>query len=87
MVRERCLFSQVNFFVEYFPHHIDICFFQVNLMSSTHTDKGVRISIPNWKPPSNRASIGFSQIAFPIKSDNTDSVHEKRLGFPCWTMM
>ena len=30
MIEERCLFSQVNFFVEYFPHRIDFCFFPAN---------------------------------------------------------
>ena len=72
------------------------CFFQANLMSSTYTDKtnrfhGVRISIPNWKPSPNGASIGFSQIAFPItvlpKDDHTDFAQEERLGLPYWTMM
>ena len=37
------------------------------------------------------ASIGFSQIAFPItvlpKDDRTDSAQEERLGLPCWTMI
>ena len=52
---------------------------------------GVRISIPNWKPSPNRASIGFSQIAFPItvlpKDDRTDFAEEERLGLPYWTMI
>ena len=53
--------------------------------------RGVRISMPNWKPSPNRTSIGFSQIAFPItvlaKDDHTDSVQEERLGLPYWTMI
>ena len=37
------------------------------------------------------ASIGLSQIAFPIivlpKDDHTDFVQEERLGLPYWTMI
>ena len=60
-------------------------------MSCTYTDKNnffhaVRINIPNWKPSPNRASIGFSQIAFPItvlpKDDHTDFAQEERLDLP-----
>ena len=65
-------------------------------MSSTNKDKnnpfdGVRTGIPNWKPSPNRASIRFSQIAFPItvlpKDDRTDFAQEERLGLPYWTMI
>ena len=60
-------------------------------MSSTYTDKnnpfdGVRTSIPSWKPSPNRASMGFSQIAFHItvlpKDDRTDFAQEERLDLP-----
>ena len=72
------------------------CFFRANLMSSTYTEKnnpfhGVRVSIPNLKPSPSHASIGFSQIAFPItvlpKDDHTDFAQEERLGLPYWTMI
>ena len=40
MIQERCWFSQIDFFVEYFPHiGSRFCFFPANLMSSTYTDK------------------------------------------------
>ena len=39
MIKERCWFSQINFFIEYFPHRINVLFFPANLMSSTYTDK------------------------------------------------
>ena len=45
---------------------------------------GLQISIPNRKPSLNRTSIGFSQIAFPIKvlpkDDRTDSFQEGTTG-------
>ena len=65
-------------------------------MSSTYTDKnspfyGVRMSIPIWKPFPNRAAIGFSQIALPIKvlpkDDHVDSAQEEQLGLRYWTMI
>ena len=53
--------------------------------------RGVRTSTPNWKLSPNRASIGSSQIAFPItflpKDDHTDFAPEERLGLPYWTMI
>ena len=30
MVKERCWFSQINFFIEYFPHRINIVFLVSN---------------------------------------------------------
>ena len=52
---------------------------------------GVRISIPNLELSPNRASIGFSQIAYHItvlpKDDHTDFAKEERLGLPYWTMI
>ena len=39
MIKERCGFSQINFFVEYFPHRLMFCFLPANFMSSTYTDK------------------------------------------------
>ena len=56
------------------------------MMASTYTDKknhffNVYEASPNWKPSPNRTSIGFSQIAFPIKvllkDDHTDFVQEE----------
>ena len=38
MSKERCWFSKINFFVEYFPHGIND-FFPANFMSSTYRDK------------------------------------------------
>ena len=98
MIKKRFWFSQINFFVEYFPHRINIyCFFPVKLMSSTYTDKNNPFSqcterdIPNLELSPSHASIGFSQIAFPIivllKDDHTDFVQEERLGLPYFTMI
>ena len=39
MIQERCWFSQINFFIEYFPHRINVLFLSSQLMSSTYTDK------------------------------------------------
>ena len=37
---ERCWFSQINFFIEYFPHKINVVFlFPTNFLSSTCTDE------------------------------------------------
>ena len=38
-IRDEGMFSQINFFVEYSPSRINICFFPSNLMSSTYADK------------------------------------------------
>ena len=96
MIKERCWFSQINFFVGNFPHRINVVSFQP-ILCHPHTQirimlsRGVRISIPNWKPSPNRTSIGFSQVAFPItvlpKDDHTDSAQEERRCLPYWTMI
>ena len=45
MIKERCWFSQINFFVEYFPHRINVLFLSSQFfMSSTHTDKNNSLS-------------------------------------------
>ena len=97
MIQERCWFSQIDFFVEYFPHRIKILFLSSQFLRRPHTQiriilfDGVRKDIPNWKPSPNRALIGFSQIAFPItvlpKDDRADFVQEEQLGLPYWTMI
>ena len=50
-----------------------------------------QIDIPNLEFSPSHVSIGFSQIAFPIKvlpkDDHTDSFQEKRQGLPYWTMV
>ena len=95
MIKERCWFSQITFFINYFPHRINV-FFPAHLRSSTYTDKnipfhGVQLSIPNWKPFPNRTSIRFSQIAFPItvlpKDDRIDFAQKERLFLQYWTMI
>ena len=97
MIKERCWFSQIDFFIEYFPHRINVFVSFQPIRCHPHTQiriilfHGVQKSIPNWEPSPNRVSIGFSQIAFPItvlpKDDRTDSVQEERLGLPYWTMI
>ena len=51
----------------------------------------VQRDIPNLEFSPSHASIGFSQIAFPITvlptDDHTDCVQEERLGLPYWTMI
>ena len=97
MIQERCWFSQIDFFIEYFPQRINIVFLSSQFeLFNPHTQiritlfHGVPISIPNWKLSLNRISIRFSQIPFPIivlpKDDHTDFVQEERLGLPYWTM-
>ena len=40
VIQERCWFSQIDFFVKYFPHRIkNFASFQPIFMSSTYTDK------------------------------------------------
>ena len=47
--------------------------------------------IPNLEFSPSHASIGFSQIAFPItvlpQDDRTDFAQEEQLGLPYWTMV
>ena len=96
MIQEICWFSQIDFFVKYFPHRIKILFLSIQFMSSTYTDKNnpfhdVQRDIPNLEFSPIHVSIGFSQIAFPItvlpKDDRTNSFQEERLGLPYWTMI
>ena len=44
MIKERCWFSQIDFFIQYFLHRIKIFLFPANLMSSTYTDKSNPLS-------------------------------------------
>ena len=84
MIKERSWFSQIDFFVEYFPHpDQDSVSFQ-SILCHPHTQirvtlsDGVRTTILNWKP------IAFPIIVLP-KDDHTDSVQEERLGLRYWT--
>ena len=97
MIKERCWFSLIDFFVEYFPHRINVLFLSSQFLCHPHTQirknlfDGVRIGIPNLELSPNRTSIGFSQIAFPIlvlvKDDRTDSFQEERPVLRYWTMI
>ena len=83
MIQERCWFSQIDFFIEYFPHRIKILF---------HSSQFYVIrDIHNLEFSPSHVSIRFSQIAFPTivlpKDDCTDSFQEERLGLPYWTML
>ena len=63
MIKERCWFSQINFFIEYFLFHIGstFCFFPANLMSSTYTDK----NNPFWRCTNKHSQLEtFSQLCF-----------------------
>ena len=91
MIKERCWFSQINFFIEHIPHRINVLFlssqFDVTQIRTTLCH-GVRISIPNWKPLPKRTSIGFSHIAFPITVlPKDDRRKEERVGLSYWTMI
>ena len=97
MIKERCWFSQIDFFVEYFPHRINIVFLSSQFLCHPHTQIRIilfhdeRRDIPNLEFSPIHVSIGLSQIAFPIivlpKDDHTDFVQEERLGLPYWTMI
>ena len=97
MIEEWCWFSQINFFIEYFPHWITILFLSNQFLCHPHTQirtiffHDAQRDIHNLEFSPSRASIGFSQIAFPItvlpKDDRTDSFQEERLGLPYWTMI
>ena len=97
MIQKRCFFSQIDFFIEYFPHRIKILFvFQpISCHPQTLIRKilfhGVRTSILNWEFSPSHALIRFSQIAFPImvlpKDDRTNSAQEEQPGLPYWTMI
>ena len=51
----------------------------------------VQRDIPNLESSPSHVSIGFSQIAFPIKvlpkDDRTDSAQKEQLDLPYWTMI
>ena len=97
MIQERCWFSQIDFFIEYFPHRIKILFLSSQFfMSSTYTDKNNPLS----RCTKRHSQFGnFSQPCFnrifsyclshnsPAKDDRTDSAQEEQLGFPYWTMI
>ena len=74
MIKERCCSPKSTSLLSTFHIGLMFCFFPANLMSSTYTDKNNPFSrctnktFPIWKLSPNRASIGFSQIAFPINS-------------------
>ena len=94
MIKERSWFSQIDFFIEYFSHLINVLFLSSQFhVASTYRDKDnpfLRKDIPNWKLSSNCVWKGFSQIVFPIivlsKDDCTDSVQEERLGLRYWVI-
>ena len=62
MIKEWCWFSQINFFVEYFRHRINIFVSFQPIWCHPRTQIGtvllhcVRINIPNWKPSPSHAS-------------------------------
>ena len=97
MIQERCWISQIDFFIEYFSTS-DQCYVSFQPITC-HPHTQIRITlfhyvqrdIPNLEFSPSHASIGFSQIAFPIivlpKDDRTDSFQEERLDLPCWTMI
>ena len=97
MIQERCWFSQINFFVEYFPHWINVLFLSSQFLCHPHTQIRTILfhdeqrDIPNLEFCPIHVSKGFSQIAFPIivlpKDDHTDLAQEERLGLPYWTMI
>ena len=66
MIKEWCRSSQINFFVEYFPHRNNVLFRSSQFLCHPHTQiritlfQGVRISIHNWKPSPNRTSSCLS---------------------------
>ena len=89
MIQERCWFSHIDFFVEYFPHRIKILFLSSQFLCHPHTQiriilfHDVQIDIHNLEFAPSHVSIGFSQVAFPIivlpKDDRTHSVREEQL--------
>ena len=97
MIKERYWFSQIDFFVEYFPHRINVLILASQFLCHPHTQiriilfDGVRTSIPNLELFPNRVPIELSGIAFPVivlpKDDHINFVQEERLGLPYWTMI
>ena len=98
MIQERCWFSQIDFFVEYFPSTSDQDFVSFQpILCHPHTQIRIILfhdeqrDIPNLEFSPSHVSIGSSQIAFPTivlpKDDRTNSFQEERLGLPYWTMI
>ena len=96
MIMEKCWFPKINFFIEYFPHRINVLFlssqFDVTTQIRITLFRSVRISILSLETFSQPYfKKGISQIAFPItvlpKDDRTDFAQEERLGLPYWTMI
>ena len=97
MIKERCWFSQIDFFVSYIPHRINNCVSFQPILCHPHTQIRIILfhdeqrDIPNLEFSPIHVSIGLSQIAFPIivlpKDDRTDFAQEERLGLPYWTMI
>ena len=96
VIQERCWFSQIDFFIEYFPHRIKILFLSSQFLCHPHTQIRIILfhdgqrDIPNLEISPSHVSIGFSQIAFPTtvlpKDDRTDFAQEERLDLQCLTM-
>ena len=97
MIKEWCWLSQVNFFIEYFPHWINVLFISSQFLSRPNTQlRKISLSRCTNKHSqlgtlSNHAPIGLSQIAFPTtvlpKDGHTDFAQEERLGLPHWAMI
>ena len=72
MIQERCWFSQIDFFVEYFPHRINIVFLSSQFLCHPHTQikkllfQDAQRDIPNLEFSPIHVATGLSQIAFPI---------------------
>ena len=88
MIQERCWFSQIDFFVEYFPHRIKILFLSSQFCLK-HTQIRIILfhdeqrDIPNLEFSPSHVSTRFSQIAFfrkvLPKDDRTNSAQEEQL--------
>ena len=95
MIQERCWFSQIDFFVKYFPHRINVLLLSSQFYVVQQTRiillHDVQMSIPNCEVFPNRAPTEFSRCVFPtkvlLKDDRADFVREERLGLPHWTMI
>ena len=97
MIQERCWFSQIDFFIEYFLHRIKILFLSSQFLCHPHTQiriilfHDVQRDIPNWKLSPNHVPIEFLKLSFTRivlpKGDRTDSFQEEQLDLPYWTMI
>ena len=69
MIKERCWFSQINFFIEYFPHRINIVFLSSQFLCHPHTQIRIilfhdeQTDIPNLEFSLIHVSRELSQIA------------------------